>query len=146
MNTDIFSVLRGQQITSGRPFPGLTNAAPLPAKLEMIWCAWGNNCRRHFGPQTSHMCINVVRWIQWMKNDIFRVLRGQKLTSGWPFPGLTNGAPLPASEIRLDIGCNSTLWMTSGSTWMVWKHPGDLRQCREQFWYLEAATSVLSLE
>jgi hypothetical protein len=24
--------------------------------------------------------------------------------------------------------------------------PGDLRQCREQFWHLEAATSALSLE
>jgi hypothetical protein len=24
--------------------------------------------------------------------------------------------------------------------------PGDLRQCREQFWHLKAATSALSLE
>ncbi len=32
MKTDIFSILRGQQLTSGQPFPGLTNAAPLPEK------------------------------------------------------------------------------------------------------------------
>jgi hypothetical protein len=36
-----------------------------------------------------------------MHTDIFSILRGQLLTSGGPFPGLTNAAPLPASEIRL---------------------------------------------
>ncbi len=60
MNTDIFSVFKGQQLTSGRPSPGLTNAAPLPAKLEMIWCAWGNTCMRHFRPQTSHVSASML--------------------------------------------------------------------------------------
>ena len=35
---------------------------------------------------------------------------------------------------------------TQGQPELLWKQPGDLRQCREQFWHLEASTSALSLE
>ncbi len=33
MNHDVLTVLRGQELTSGRPFSGLTNAAPPPRKM-----------------------------------------------------------------------------------------------------------------
>jgi hypothetical protein len=33
MNFDIFTVLRGPELTAGQPFQGLTNVAPPPRKM-----------------------------------------------------------------------------------------------------------------
>jgi hypothetical protein len=81
-----------------------------------------------------------------MNYDILTVLREPELTSGRPFPGLTNAAPLPASEIRLDRMQFTSLYDSRVNLNGYWLQPGDLRQCRERFWHLEAATSAFSLE
>ncbi len=92
MNYDILIVLRGPKLTSGRPFPGLTNAAPPPRKWEMIRCTWGYACRTWSNPHTSNECASTwsdkyIGWIMifWLsledpnspRNDPFQIWQMQ---------------------------------------------------------------------
>ncbi len=69
MNYDILIVLRGPKLPLGWPFPGLTNAAPPPRKLEMIGCAWGDGCTMWSGPQTSNESALTLfdKYFRWIK-------------------------------------------------------------------------------
>jgi hypothetical protein len=102
MNYDILTVLRVPELTSGRPFPGLTNAAPPPRKWEMIRCAWSDGCRTWSVPQMSYESASTLsKWLHWMNYDILIILREPELTSEQPFLGLTNAAP-PPRKMRND--------------------------------------------
>jgi len=46
-------------------------------------------------PDVQSKNANVVKHVHGMNHELFAVLRGQELTSGRHFPGLTNAAPLP---------------------------------------------------
>ncbi len=96
MNHDILTIFSGPELSSGRPFPGLTNAAPPPRKVgndQMCLMRWLWDLIQP--PDVQWKYINVGRWIHWMNHDILTILNGPELTTGQPFPGLTNAAPTP---------------------------------------------------
>jgi hypothetical protein len=88
-----------------------------------------------------------------MNYDILTVIRGPELISGGPIPGLTNAAPLPASEIRLDrmqfaslydsrvnlngYGCSQMTLGNAGSDFGILKQPHQ--HFLWNFWVLSPA-------
>ena len=60
MNHDILTVLSGPELTSGRPFPGLTNAAPPPRKVGNDQMRFMQFCRTGFGPQTTYESTSTM--------------------------------------------------------------------------------------
>ncbi len=101
-----------QKLPQGNTFQVRQMQLPLPEKWEMIRYPWGLGCRTCSGPQTSNESGSKFLKKPLMNYDILIVLRGPKLTSGWPFPGLTNDSPSQKNGKWLDeleamaVGCD----------------------------------------
>ena len=114
---------------------------PLPEKWVMIRCVCGDRCRRWTGPQRSNESALTLsdEYIGWIM--MFRPSSEDKNSpQGDPFQVWQMQLPLPALErIRIDNMQFISLH-DSRVTSMMWMQPGNLRQMRERWWHLEAAT------